>query len=48
MLADVAGVRITIVEDVQAGIDIMRTSLLGTIIRNHPKSIWQSKLKDHT
>jgi hypothetical protein len=32
-------IRITIVQDISAGMDIARTNLLMTTIRNHPKSI---------
>jgi hypothetical protein len=37
-------VRITIVEDVLAEIDIARTNLLTTTNENHPRSIHQSKI----
>jgi hypothetical protein len=46
-LVDVASglrVRITIVEDVAAGIDIARKNLLATTNKNRPRSIRQSKI----
>jgi hypothetical protein len=46
-LVNVAGepkVRITIVKDVAAGINIVRKTLLAATRRKNPKLIWQSKI----
>jgi hypothetical protein len=46
-LIDIAAeprVRIIIIEDVAAEIDIARKNLLATTNENHPRSIWQSKI----